>query len=452
MPEQEKSHIPKPHYLASLDPWIPSSYKDVEWLLKLGLLTSSRLAISDNQAINNKTFQKLLQRPDLLSFLLTPENDGFSPIAISLRESASSFDEVLCELIINREKPARLSWLNVDQQQRIDYLYSKGKTSSLGPLFDIGGQDFIQHIANLNHFLSIKNSAIIPWKGLQGTYLNFAKGAISQFIHGISAENLEDKELILNLCQRMLESIESKGEVNRSNLYRLLTASPLASEVKKTLELKLLTEPYHKNFAHTSNFHMITGSEYRKSFSGNLFPEIASRLKEIKVEDIIEIDMFPVLLEQIPYTRIQKIRSSPTFKSLTKRIPETAEEKRVYILRDLLNLLYAELSCEPKGVSKLGKIRIKTVSTPKALKEQLAEAGISFADLLSSVNKATGFLAGEIAGETIGLFGVGGLVGTAVGTVIEQVTERAFLEPSRKNEFRQIVNLLSTDTNALTGH
>lgn len=434
------------HYAASLDPWLRPSTKEVEWFIKLSALTSKHVVVSDNQVINNRGLQRLLRRPDALEFLFTPENDGVTPLVVSLREGVDDMYDVLSKVVLDREIPPIFPWMSNEQQKRLDLARAKGSLKTLGHFFDIAGEEFVTHIDTLNY--RIGNLPIVRWHGLEESYPTLVMIAISKFVTALKKEERSDfsvseREALLGVCDKMVQYIQLQGsKANRSNLFRIIASSQLRVAIQKTLVLKLLDEPYHLNFAKQSGYNMITGVEYRKAVIGNLLSDIAINIQSLRPEEIIEIDEFPVLLHQVPFKRIHEIRNLYSFKHLMDALTRGSDESRVYVLRDILNLINAELSKEPKGFGKLNKLRLSVLLPPRQLRDQLAEAGISFSDVIAILGKGGGFLAGEAAGQLVGVFGVGGLVGTGIAVVVEQLVDHAILKPKRKQEFQNIVQLL----------
>jgi hypothetical protein len=435
------------NYVATLDPWLRRDHKDIDRLLKLGCLTSHHLVISDNQLVNNKGLHRLLRRRDVAEFLLSPDNDGAVPIVISLRQNANSFEDVISELVVNRERPAIFPWMSPEQQSRLDHAYTGQKRKTLGPFFDIAGKAFADHVATLNRFVDAKKSTLVAWRGLQSTYLSFVETATHGFMKSVRLEGCgsRNQKNVLAVCEQLLGQIQNGSEVNRSNLSRFIADSPLRKEAKRFLELKVLHEPYHTNFASSGRFSLITGNEYHSNRLDSLFPDLASKVKTIPISDITDLELLPLSLDQIPYARIQKIRNSESFKKLTFTIQDVPLERRVSLVRDLLSLIHSELEREPRALRKLGKLRLSVLLAPQDIQTRLSEVGLSFADVMGYLSTSAAFLAGEAIGQMVGVFGIGGLAGTGAGILVEHVVDRSLIKPGKRREFGQIVQLLANN-------
>jgi len=439
-----KSIQPQFHYPATLDPWLRHSDTDIARLLKLIALTSPHVVLYDNQAINNSGLQRLLEREDVKHFLKTEDPaTGHLPIVIALRAGALDFEDVLYQLVVDRDRPAILPWMNSNQQERLEIAYSGGRGRTLGPLYDIAGKHFVSHINFLNSLMTHRYSGLISWKGLQERYPELVSNSINRFIRGVKhlESDAASQKSMLKLCHDLLSFLDTSSEVNRSNLYRIILNSTAEDDVKSELELKLLTEPYHNNIAQVCNFHQITGPEYQRSPFPRIFPKIAKAFRSLRPIETHELNQFPVQLDQVAFSRITQIRHSPSFHTLLQHIYDPDEPRPAH-LRDFLNLIQAEVAREPIGLSKLGRVRIHLLVTPRQLRDDLLEAGITLADLLGGASRGLGFLVGEVVGQIVGVFAVGGLLGASAALVVEQIAEKRYLEPNRRRDFQQLVQLL----------
>lgn len=355
------------HYPATLDPWLRHSHKSADRLLKLIALTSSHVVLSDNQVINNPGLQRLFRREDVRRFLETinPITNKL-PFVIALREGARDFDDVLFQLVVDREIPAIIPWMNSDQQTKIEKAYSDGKSKTLGPFYDIAGNDFIEHIGFLNSLFKYRYSGMVSWKGLKERYPTLVGNSIGSFLNGVNDSRLDPAQQynLKKICEELLLSLEDSHKANRSNLYRIIQRASIDTSMKARLTLKLLTQPYHNNIAEVCSFHQVTGPEYMHSPFPGLFSSIAKQLRTLNPIETYEIDQFPIQIEQISYSRITKIRQGATFHNILQKTYDPSEPRPGY-LRDFLNLLKAEIAKEPGGLKKLGRLRVHLIITPK---------------------------------------------------------------------------------------
>lgn len=163
--------------------------------------------------------------------------------------------------------------------------------------------------------------------------------------------------------------------------------------------------------------------------------------------DVFEIDEFPLLLNQAPLARISALRGSPSFLSLLDTLASTTDEEvRVRTTPDLLNLISAEFAKEPRGLGKLTRLRLRVFFPPRDLSEELAAAGISLSDVVAFASKVGGFMLGETVGWLVGIFGIGGALGTGAAMMVEQVARRAYEKPRKQREFQQVLQLLASAT------
>jgi hypothetical protein len=436
----------RPSYLAALDPWLPTSQAEAERTLKEGCLTARRLVVSDNQLVNNPALHRLLRRRDVQEFLLTPDPDGRLPVMVGLREGAASFEDVLEELVTDRERPAILPWLSAAKQRRLEAAYRSRHGNSLGPLFDIAGPEFVDHVALLNRFLERPAAAVVRWKGLQRRYYEHVRTGLDALAGAVARESPAvgtQGDAILRACADLREGIESGAARNRSNLFRVLSASTLTNSVQRALTLRLLHRPYHLNFAAVGSFNMITGTEYALAPMGDVLPTLARKVKDLEPEQALDLEPLPMALSEVPYRRVRSIRHSRTFSTLINELSHAPEHQRVAIISELFDFFRGQFAHEPRGLRKLQRFRVSAFRAPDELRAELSEAGLSFSDMLSLVAASGGFAAGEAIGWSVGIVGIGGAAGATVGTVVERAIERVTNESRRRKEFRQLVQLLA---------
>jgi hypothetical protein len=431
-------------YASTLDPWLRLSERQVDGALKLALLTCRQVVISDNQAVNNAGLQRLLRRPDVRSFLSAPEPDGGFPLGIALRHEDRSFDDVVSRLVLRSSAPAVLPWMTGKQQARLDAIYGgPGRAKTTGPLYDLAGPSFTGHIEFLDTYAERGETAVTRWDGLEESYPRLVGEAIARFRTSLAAEPGEAARAALQACDSLQRALEASAEANRSNLFRALAGFGLPPHLRRILQLKLLGEPYHLNFARERNLHVLTGSEYGEAALPKVLPRLAGLVKDLRPEEFLEFDRFPVHLEQLPYARIGAIRASYSFKRLVGAITGGPETERLGALKDLLNLISAESQRDPKGVAKLGRLRIKVLFPPTHLRDALKEAGVSLGDFVALASRLGGFLTGEYVGQLVGVFGLGGLAGTTAAITIERLVDETVTLPRMRREFQDLVHLLA---------
>jgi hypothetical protein len=433
-----------PSYLAALDPWRRSSSRDVEWLLKLAALTVRRTVISDNQALNNSGLHRVLRRADMLEFLCSLDGDGGPPLSIALREGTQHFEEVAQRLVVGRRQPAIFPWMSSAQQARLDAAYAHDHSSTVGPLFDIAGPEFRDHIERVERIRRSNPAATTHWSGLENGYVIAAAKAVRQFRDSLRRDSLgSEPSGAIALCDTLLEQVQSGTEVNRSNLYRITSHAGLDRPTDVAIRLKCLDEPYHENFAAMTNCNSITGGEYREAEVAKLLTAVAGRLLQLRPIDVFEIDEFPLLLDEVPLARISALRGLPSYLNLLDELATADEdEKRVRLISDLLNHISAEFAKEPKGLRKLSRLRLHVFSPPRQLAEDFVASGISLSDVVAFASKATGFIVGETVGHFVGVFAVGGALGTGAAVIVEQVARRAYERPKKRREFQQVLQLM----------
>ncbi|MDP6708440.1 MAG: hypothetical protein QF893_19020, partial [Alphaproteobacteria bacterium] len=342
-------------YLSGFDPWRPCVSTDLESLLKVAAITNPRMVISDNQALNNAALQTLLLREDVFDFLRTPDESGSLPVSISFREGTSSFEEVAARLVLNREKPAIFPWMNASQQVTLDMSYSNGSRMTLGPLMDIAGKGFQEHLQRLDSLVSITEESRSVWSGLENGYVFAAEKSLQKLQSSFVSGELQtfDQHGAIALCEALLMQIQKGGEINRSMLYRTISSSDVDARTVATIRLKALDEPYHSNFAASGRYNIVTGDEYRHARVAEAMQCAGHQLATLKPIDVIEIDQFPVALDQVPLNRIHSLRSSSAYRRLLVELVATEDEhKRVRTILDILNFISAEFD---KEKSTLGK-------------------------------------------------------------------------------------------------
>lgn len=433
-------------YLAALDPWKRARHGEVERLLKLSALTTSRVVISDNQAMNSLGVQRLLARRDVYEFLSTPDGSGAPPLAIALRKGSTNFEQVAQRLVTNRVRPAIFPWMGAAQQAELERAYLKPE-NSIEPLLNVGGDLFRQHLLRLDQLISSDRAINLVWSGLEEGYVAATANAIRQFRDTLIPIPLQSRSIqsMISVCDDLLRDIELGDEVNRSNLYRIVERSGLEKNSQLMLRLKALDEPYHTNFARKGGYHSITGGEYVSANIPDLMKRISEPLRRLRPVEVFEIDEFPIFLDQVPLSRIVSLRQSPTFHSLLNSI-SSAEggEERVKSIRDLLRLISGEIAKEPRGLRRLNKLRLHVLQTPASLSDEMQSAGLTLSDVVAAATKVTGLLAGETVGWLVGVFAIGGLLGTGAAVLVEQVSER-LSKPHRQSEFQQVLQFLSSE-------
>ncbi len=453
MPSHDSNPTSGHSYLAALDPWRRSTVREVERLLKISSLTARRIIISDNQALNNRGLHRLLHRPDVLEFLRRPDGDGAPLLAIALREGTLHFVEVAQRLVLRRDRPAIFPWMSVAQQAQLDTAYGHGRSSTVGPLFDIAGQTFRDHIERLETLRTSTPATTVRWSGLETGYVGATTTALRRFRHTLERDSISalPRDKVLALCDSLLEQVEQGSDVNRSDLYRTISLSGLDKATQFAIRLKCLDEPYHENFAAATRSHSITGTEYREAEVARLLETISARLLQLRPVDVFGIDEFPLLLDEVPFSRISSIRGSPAFLDLLDKLAVPQEDhKRVRVILDLLNFISAELAKEPKGLRKLISLRLHVFSPPRELMDELRAAGLSLSDLVAAASTTAGFVVGEAVGQLVGVFGVGGVLGTGATIVVEQIARRAYEKPKKQQEFQQVLQLILAATHTDT--
>jgi hypothetical protein len=433
-------------YLPGADPWLGLTAPALDWLLKLSLLTSKRVVLSDNQVVNSPAFQRLLARDDVFDFFATGGPDNLPSLLVSIRDGASSFYDVLASLVIRPEQPAIFRWLPPEKQSEVQDLYAGGHLTTLEPFLALAGDKFASHIERLERLTQIQPSSRITWHQLPRTYLPLVREAATGLMRYASAIAGDDAERthIGVTCASVRDHTNDEG-ANRSSLSRVIERSQLSTETKRALELRLLDEPYHRNFAAQGEHSLIAGLDARQSARDALFTELADEVRKLKPVDVREVDTLPLSLAQVPYERVFRIRESPAFLFLIERIskPE-GDHLDGALVKDLLHLIDSNLAQEPRGLKKLTRLRIRSFVAPSALVANLHEIGLTFSDVLGFLAKTSGFLVGEGVGSILGgaPFLLGGLSGLATGIVVEEVMERVSLEPQRRREAAQISQLL----------
>jgi len=433
------------NYLSTFDPWLKHNISDTEWIVKMNALTSKNLVISDNQALNNISFQYLLKRSDFQKFITTPNRNGYLPISISMRKGINNFYDILDELLMRREIPPIFPWASSVKQKKIEHEFNPKTRGSLDSFFKIAGKDFRQHVNFLNSLLKLQDNTLLRWEHLDKNYPELVNEEIDKLykLDEIIVYNKDDINILKLKCDQISKIIANDNEVNRSNLFRFINTSSIPPKIKNLLILKILHEPYHKNFSISGGFNMVTGTEFNNNFLGPLVKDNKWNNDFLTTENILEIDEFPIDIGQLSYSRISTIRNTYSFQSLLTAIENTSSEDCAYALRDLLVLISSEAGKDVVGLSKLSKIHINIFRHPNQLRKYFGELGVTFSDIVSIVSKAGGFVTGELAGQLIGVFGIGGIVGTGAGLVVEQVIDKAILKPKRIHEFQQVIRLLN---------
>jgi hypothetical protein len=432
-------------YMAALDPWLHRSVGATNQIIKECSLTSRHLVLSDNQLLNNSALHHLFQRSDFSEFLFSPDSDGYLPVVISLRDTARTFEEVLLDLIARREHPAIMPWLSNSQQAKLEQAYAGGAQDSLGPLYDISGRGFTQYVDVINRFIVERKSSVVTWKGLQKGYHEQVYAALNGLVNAIdSGICVREQDSVLRACEMMMEGISSGVAQNRSNLYRVLESCQLTKSAKRALALRVLHQPYHANFAASGQFNIVTGNEYFLAPASDIFGPLSSRIEQQAVRtEVTEIEALPISLTQIPYSSILEIRHSRSFPLLIDAVHNSTEEDRPKIIRELFGLIRGHL---PEGQSKarrLMKMRIASVPTPVNIESALNESGLSFADVISLMAKTTGFATAEAIGWSVGVIGLGGIIGATGGTIVERLIDNATLKRQRRKEYQQLVQILT---------
>ena len=432
-------------YMAGLDPWLHQTVAEVEDLLKVTLLTSQHIVISDNQLLNSAALQGLFRREEAFTFMSEQCPDGIPPFQISLRSGARDFEDVLRNLLLEREMPPIFPWLNTEQQHAVDYSYSRSGRNTIGPFFDIAGKSFQSHIKRMNQFVSAHPESVSHWEVLNQRYPHLVHEAAINLLRGLMtlAGTGSKKKRAELAIQRVLLALETEEvTANRSNLFRLLKQTVTDSALLSLLTLKLLDEPYHINFSSAGGYDMTTGTEYANIPLDEVMQPVAAEAKLLRPEETFDITEFPITIGNIPFRSLARIRGSYAFDNFTRALAEEVDSEKIRILRDLLTYIGAELQKELTPLQKIGRLRLKSFFPPSNIRAHFAAVGLSTADLIALGSKLGGFLSGETIGQMVGVFGIGGILGGGAAVVVERLVDYTTVAPTRRREFSQVVHML----------
>ncbi|MBZ5618916.1 MAG: toll/interleukin-1 receptor domain-containing protein [Acidobacteriia bacterium] len=442
VPDRQLEVLPPANYLSGLDPWGQATAAKVAEILKLGALTSRRLVISDNQALNNSGFQDLLGHPEAWEFVSGTGSDGLPPVVISLRNGATNFTDVLQRLITDRERPAIMPWMTPSQQEDLEKAYSRKGTGGLGPFYDIAGPAFAAHVDRLDRYVSKHRQTLPHWNDLEDQYPSLVREAIDQFLRLLSAESSSGKaaDSVKAACELLAKTTDQHINANRSNLFRVLRRCALDAPLERTLEIKLLHQPYHLNFARAGAFNLINTSESGAGGLGSVVPNVVQQMREISIQDTFELDNFPLLLSEIPFSRIERIRSTHSFAGLVETATSRDSEHKFSAVRDLVSLIHSELARE-SNTQHCTRLRLCSFWIPDSFRARFMKDSLCLADVVALGAGFGGMLLGQFVGESAGWSAVGTFAGAGIVVLLQQL-HSASHEAKAREEFKQVIQSL----------
>lgn len=382
----------------------------VSYILKLALLMSKHLLVSDTQLVDNRGVRALFTRKAVREFLKTPDPDGVTPTIACVR-GLSGFEKVLEEWLINREKPALFSSLSKEQNDQIQQKYGKEGVNTLGPFYDIcrkGGEDFESHIKNLEEVFQRTDISRTEWGKLKRKYpesvaeaVTVEKAILTTLINKRKVKHTEDihiqvMEKQLRLCQ-LIESTVEKGGLDRSALYNKINVFDAPESIKPFVKRQILDKPYNDGFAEANQSDLIRGDKYQVISLLDGAPNIAQKTEK-PYQILKEVKIFPLSLRGVSFAAIRKIRSSDFFLKGLELLHDPSEEKNLRFIDEYLPNLYGQLAQVPKGTEKV-KMRVMKVFGDQNMRETLAENGLTWEDYLSFSAKGISLVPVPLVGK-----------------------------------------------------
>jgi len=358
---------------ATLDTPHQRSLRDTSSIAKILLLTARHFVLSDSQLIDNGGLRKLFQNERFLQ-CLSETSSANSPCIFACMRGGEGFEAVLKAWLIDREAPQVFASLSNAGNQQIQNKYRKvgrSRPKTLGPFYDIckkAGLDFEAYLEGLEHIFPGTARFQSTWpKGdyqeavsrtLAGRREGLAKHLTVLTKSGMPAAEQARTTEELRLCDTLITALADKKRVDRGYCWPLIRSSAAPGPVKELLQREVLENIYNARFAECNECDLIRGDECARDTFIDGAPKLAAKIENLEGEVLKDITVFPIVVDEIPFKAISKIRKSENFKICMERLSRPDIEKRLEFLPEYMSYLTGSFGRVPVGFARV-KVQIK---------------------------------------------------------------------------------------------
>jgi hypothetical protein len=423
---------------ATLDTTHQRSLRDTSAIAKVLLLTSRHFVLTDSQLIDNGGLRKLFQNEEFRQCLDEASSPDSRPVIACMR-GKEGFEAVLKAWFIEREKPQVLGSLSRAQNQEVQNVYKRGgrrKPKTLGHFYDIcrkAGEDFPSYLEELERIFPASARFQSTWpKGdyHQAVSLTLAgrrEGLAKHFavLSRSGAPGVDRARIMaeLQLCDGLIEALADKKGVDRGYCWAIIDSSAAPAPVKELLRREVLENIYNARFSDCNECDLIRGDEFGRDTFIEGAPELAAKIEKLEAEDFAELEVFPMVVDKIPFKAISNIRKTNNFDICMKQLNSPNVEERVKFLPEYMQFLFGSFSRVPSDSAKL-KLKIKRYVLDEKQQSDFAAGGVSGDSALTWMTKGGSWLIQQISKSPYT-----GPVGKILAFTIEK-----YFEGRRKNQ------------------
>lgn len=376
---------------ATLDTPHQRSLRDTSSIAKVLLLTSRHFVLSDSQLIDNGGLRKLFQNEQFLRCLSETSSANSPPVFACMR-GGESFEAVLKAWLIDREAPQVLASLSSARNQEIQNKYrrvGRSKPKTLGPFYDIcrkAGVDFESYLDGLERIFPSAARFQSTWpKGdyqeavshtLAGRREGLAKHLAVLTKSGMPAADQARIIEELRLCDTLITALADKKGVDRGYCWTLIHSSAARAPVKELLQREVLENIYNARLAECNECDLIRGDECARDTFIEGAPKLAARIENLEGEVLKDMTVFPMVIDEIPFKVISKVRKSENFNICMERLSSPDIEKRLEFLPEYMNYLTGNFGRVPVGFARV-KLQIKRYILDEKQQSDFDAEGVS---------------------------------------------------------------------------
>jgi len=320
------------------------------------------------------------------------------------------FEAVLKAWFIDREAPQVLSSLSSARNHEVQNVYrrvGRSKPKTLGPFYDIcrkADVDFPSYLDALERIFPIGARFQSTWpkedyqKAVSHSLAGRREGLAKHLavltksgMPGIDRARIIEE---LRLCDTLITALADKKGVDRGYCWALIDSSAAPAPVKELLQREVLENIYNARFAECNECDLIRGDECARDTFIEGAPKLAARIENLEAEVLKDIKVFPMVVDEIPFRVISKIRKRENFNICMERLSNPDIEKRLEFLPEYMDFLTGSLSRVPVGFAKV-KLRIRRYVLDEEQQSNFDAGGFSAHSALTWMAKGGAWLIGQ---------------------------------------------------------